>query len=167
MNSRRSPLSLSLSLLGFRLLLAITKPGGGLFALSGAFAYSTSALLSKWALDMSDPASYTIVYEPIAFVYITIIVLVMMALGKLKFDKRIFQYPLILVSQGVLNAINSLMNAFAFVLASTSYVISIKRTSGLFGVFFGYLFFKEKGISERLVGAFIMVSGVAVLSIWG
>lgn len=146
---------------------AILRPGQGLLALLGAFAYSTSALLSKLALKGVDPASFIVVYEPISFLYVTVIVLVLIWMKRMKFDKRIFRFPAVLLAQGGLNALNSLMNAFAFMLASASYVISIKRTSGLFGVLFGYLFFKEKGMSERMVGALLMVLGVAVLSVWG
>lgn len=146
---------------------AILRPSQGLLALLGAFAYSGSAMLSKLGLDISDPTSYTIAYEPIAFLEVTIVLLVLIALKKVKLDKGILGFPLVLIAQGGFNALNSLMNAFAFVLASASYVISIKRTSGLFGVLFGYLFFKEKGTGERFLGALIMVVGVAILSVWG
>jgi len=43
------------------------------------------------------------------------------------------------------------------------YVISIKRTSVLISVLFGYFFLKEQGIKERLFAASIMVAGVILI----
>jgi uncharacterized membrane protein len=47
----------------------------------------------------------------------------------------------------------------AMSLAKVAYVISVKRMSLLIGVFYGYLFFKEKNIRERLFGATLMFIG--------
>jgi uncharacterized membrane protein len=44
--------------------------------------------------------------------------------------------------------------------------IAIKRTSVLMGVLWGALFFKEKGITERFLGASIMILGVVVMSLF-
>jgi uncharacterized membrane protein len=46
-----------------------------------------------------------------------------------------------------------------------AYVISIKRTSVIISILFGYLIFKEKGIKERLLGAVIMVIGVLFITL--
>jgi uncharacterized membrane protein len=45
------------------------------------------------------------------------------------------------------------------------YVISIKRLNALLGVVFGWLFFKEKGIKERFLGAVVMVLGVFCIAL--
>jgi len=42
-------------------------------------------------------------------------------------------------------------------------VISVKRLSALIGVLLGSLFLKERGLRHRLVGAGLMVAGVALL----
>lgn len=44
-------------------------------------------------------------------------------------------------------------------------VISVKRTSSLFGALWGKVFFKEKNIKERFSGAFIMVIGVILIAL--
>lgn len=53
----------------------------------------------------------------------------------------------------------------ALTLTLVSYVISIKRTSAIFSVLFGYFLFKERGVKERLLGAAIMVGGVVLITI--
>ena len=52
-------------------------------------------------------------------------------------------------------------------LTLVAYVSSIKRISVLISVIFGYLFFKEKGIVGRFIGAAIMVLGVILISLFG
>ncbi|MCX5719013.1 MAG: EamA/RhaT family transporter, partial [Nitrospirae bacterium] len=51
----------------------------------------------------------------------------------------------------------------AISLANVAYVISVKRISIIIGVLFGYLFFKEKNIRERLLGATLMFSGFVII----
>ena len=47
----------------------------------------------------------------------------------------------------------------AISLAKVAYVISVKRMSLVIGVLYGYLFFKEKHIGERFLGALLMFIG--------
>ena len=51
----------------------------------------------------------------------------------------------------------------AMSIAKVAYVISVKRMSLLIGVFYGYLFFKEKNIRERLSGAMLMFVGFLMI----
>jgi len=50
-------------------------------------------------------------------------------------------------------------------LTLVSYVISIKRMSAVFAVFWGFLIFKETGIKERLLGVSIMILGVLLITL--
>jgi uncharacterized membrane protein len=47
----------------------------------------------------------------------------------------------------------------AIILTLVPYVISIKNTSVLMSVLFGWLIFREEGIRERLAGTAMMVLG--------
>lgn len=51
----------------------------------------------------------------------------------------------------------------AYTMQIAAYVISIKRIGALFSVLLGALFFKEKDIPKRFIGAFIMLIGVIVI----
>ncbi len=64
---------------------------------------------------------------------------------------------------------HGLMIVFQMVAVSmtlVAYVISIKRTSAVISVVFGSLFFKEKGLRERLLGASIMIAGVVLITLF-
>ena len=53
----------------------------------------------------------------------------------------------------------------AVTLIEVPYMISVKRTSLLFGIIFGAIFFGETNIRERLVGGIVMIIGVVLISI--
>jgi len=69
-----------------------------------------------------------------------------------------------LFSIGVVAALRSVFQMSAIALTLVAYVISVKRTSVIFGILFGYMVFKEKGLSERLTGAAIMLLGVFLIA---
>ena len=47
--------------------------------------------------------------------------------------------------------------------APVAYMISVKRLSLVLGVVLGWLFFEERNITYRLVGASVMVAGVFLI----
>lgn len=72
---------------------------------------------------------------------------------------------LTLGSAGIINAIGVGLQMIALTLAPVAQVIAVKRMSALVTVVLGHLLFQETGIKERLLGAAVMVAGVAVISI--
>ncbi|MCK4836202.1 MAG: EamA family transporter [Candidatus Aminicenantes bacterium] len=66
---------------------------------------------------------------------------------------------------GFIAALRSMFQITAITLTLVAYVISVKRTSVIFGIFFGYLIFREKGFRERLLGAVVMVAGVFLITL--
>jgi len=68
---------------------------------------------------------------------------------------------------GLSSALELPFHMYAIQLALVSYVISIKRTSIIMSVLFGYFFFKEKNIKKRLIGAAVMVVGVLLITLFG
>ncbi|MDV3351350.1 DMT family transporter [Leptothoe sp. LEGE 181152] len=71
---------------------------------------------------------------------------------------------LFVVLAGVFNAIGVSLQFIALTLAPVAQVIAVKRMSALISVGFGYALFGETGLKERLLGAAIMVSGVAIMA---
>jgi drug/metabolite transporter (DMT)-like permease len=51
----------------------------------------------------------------------------------------------------------------AISLVAAAYMVTLKRTSLLFGVLYGAFWFKEERVRERLFGALLMVAGIAVI----
>lgn len=66
---------------------------------------------------------------------------------------------------GLVSALGLLCQMEAISIGLVPYVISIKRTSILFGVIFGWIFFREEGLRSRLTGSVIMVSGVFLVTL--
>ncbi len=66
---------------------------------------------------------------------------------------------------GVFNAVGVSLQFMALTLAPVAQVIAVKRMSALISVGFGYLFFHETNLRQRLLGAAIMVSGVAIMAL--
>lgn len=79
-------------------------------------------------------------------------------LKTLKIPKGLF-----LVLAGLFLGLSSVLHNSALLAGYASYTIAIKRTGVLFGVLWGWLFFKEKGILRKLVGALIAVIGVIAI----
>ena len=60
-------------------------------------------------------------------------------------------------------ALSNVLHNAALLVGPASYTIAIKRVGILFGVVWGWLFFKEKNISRKLFGTAVAVSGVIVI----
>ncbi len=72
---------------------------------------------------------------------------------------------LIVLLLGLSLALGNILHNSALLHGSASYTIAIKRTGVLFGVIWGWLFFKEKNIAGKALGAAIAIGGV-VLILW-
>jgi drug/metabolite transporter (DMT)-like permease len=68
-----------------------------------------------------------------------------------------------LTSIGLLNVCGILLQMQALHLTLVMRVISVKRLSTLMGVLLGVMFLQESGLRHRLLGAALMVMGVALL----
>ncbi|MBT3864852.1 EamA family transporter [Candidatus Peregrinibacteria bacterium] len=152
----------------FEPILSVFRRGQGLFALTGAFLFAFSATGCKVALQYSDAYSFATAVYVLSFFAISLVFGILLSFRVVKFPKFTLKDSGWLGLHGVLLSINGLANQLAFALAAyASYVISLKRMSALFGVVLGVLFFKEKGLSERMTGAVVMVAGVVVLAVFG
>jgi len=60
---------------------------------------------------------------------------------------------------GIIYSIMVMTHMSAMKLTKVAYMVSVKRSSLLIGVLFGYLFFRERGLRERFLGAALMFAG--------
>ena len=49
--------------------------------------------------------------------------------------------------------------------AAVAYMIAVKRTSLLFGILYGALWFGERGLARHLVAGVFMLGGIALISL--
>ena len=74
-----------------------------------------------------------------------------------------FSNFLILLPLGLILALTQIIHNSALLYGLVSYTIAVKRIGILFGVVWGWLFFKEKDIAKKFIGAGVAVSGVILI----
>jgi uncharacterized membrane protein len=68
---------------------------------------------------------------------------------------------------GIAEALSAALHMYAISIWYVPYVIIIKRTSVLFTVLFGSVFFQEEKLRSRLTGTMVMLIGVALIVLYG
>lgn len=146
---------------------AIAQEKGSILAILAAVAFSIGGTLSKYAVAEANETAFIATWAVINIIVATPLVL---ACTKCKtqikntFNKNNFAK---IFSMGSMFAVAYILYTLAVAMTNASYVLALKRTSGLFGVFIGWLIFKEVKITERMAGAIIMVAGVALIAVLG
>ena len=141
-------------------LLAMAKNPGSRLMLCVAFIWSITSNFDKIGVLNSSPLCW-------AVALFTVI-----AGGMLPFVLRpgrglkplASQWKLLVVTGGF-NAFAIAFQMLALTLAPVAQVIAVKRMSTLISVLFGHFLFGERGMRSRLLGAGIMVSGVAIMAL--
>lgn len=140
---------------------AIWRERGSLFMIGVALLYSITSSLGKIAIEHSSPlffaATYFIVLN-IAFVPIALC----MGRGSLKSFLQRKKYRNLFVP-GICYAMMVILHMSAIKLTKVAYMISIKRTSLLMAVLYGYFLFREEKIRSRFFGASLMLVGFVLI----
>ena len=139
---------------------AIAKEKGSLLMIVVAFIYSITSNLGKMAVLHSSPLFFAIVYANI----LTLVMLPMAMRRRDKFFRDLKVRPLLFMMIGLSYGIMMICHFSAIRLVEVSYMISVKRTSMIFGVIYGWILFKEKNVGDRLLGSVIMVAGVIIIA---
>lgn len=140
---------------------AIMKEKGSILMIGVALIYSVTSSLGKMAIEHSSPLFFgttyfiavTTIFAPIAF---------WMGRSDLKsfISGRQFKG---LFLPGLFYGIMIASHMIAMSLAKVAYMISVKRISLIISVIYGYLFFREEDIKERLFGATLMFIGFVMV----
>jgi drug/metabolite transporter (DMT)-like permease len=145
-------------------LVAIFREPGSRLMLLVSFLYAFTSTIGKLAIIHSNPYFFGIVYN-IALAMLLTLFLPAAAIAEPL--KNLTRRPLIGLILGALVATTIFSHMLAISLTNVAYMISLKRTSLLFGVLYGALWFKEEKIAERLTGAIIMIAGVFLIGWFG
>ena len=153
-----------------RPLVSIYRERGSLVMLGVALLYSMTSVLGKKAILLSSVAFFGPFYVGVLSVAMIPIVLFSWRKrkkGGKKVEKEeghiIFRRHFIIALIGIVAAMSYLAHFTAVSMTNVAYMIAVKRTSLLFGIVFGGLFFEEKYIITRLLGGAIMVSGSCLI----
>jgi drug/metabolite transporter (DMT)-like permease len=139
---------------------AIWREPGARIMLGVAMLYSLTASLGKKLMLLSSPAFFGAFYP--------VILALFFSPSLLRAERRRTVGALPWVWIGLLGLTYGLMVMLHFMALSrapVAYMISVKRTSLLFAVLWGRLFFGEQATSRRLFAALVMLGGVVLLSL--
>lgn len=141
---------------------ALLKDKGSFNVLFVAFIWSITANLSKIGILYSNP----VFYVSIVYLFVAIIMLPLITFNFKKKIREIKANLNMLMSLGFSSAFMVATAAYAMLVAIVPYVISLKRSSVIFAIFFGYLFFNEKNIGNALLGTIIMLIGGVLITLY-
>ena len=141
---------------------AILRERGSLYMIIVAFIYSITSNLGKMAILHSSPLFFAAVYFPVLSV-----ILFPILMWKNHGDvKQLFSQFNIFSLIGLVVAFAVITHLLAVSIIEVPYVISVKRTSLLFGIMYGAIWFKETNIRERLIGGIIMIVGISIITLF-
>lgn len=137
---------------------AIAKERGSVLMIIVAIIYSITSTIGKIAVQHSSPIFFGFFYPLLLTIALSMVVGVKGTL------RQVVSRPVTFLTIGLFTAIMILSHFMAISMADVAYVISVKRTSLIFSVFYGWIIFKEVDIGERLIGSGLMLAGVVSIT---
>ncbi len=141
---------------------AIRKEEGSMLMIAVAFIYSITSNLGKVAVLHSSPVFFGTAYPAVMAVALFPFLVLVPGGG----FRQAFSRPVLFASIGISNVLMFITHNLAIQLIEVPYMLSVKRTSLIFGVLYGWLLFKEANIRERLLGAVVMLAGVVLIAMF-
>jgi drug/metabolite transporter (DMT)-like permease len=138
---------------------AIVKEKGVVMIIIVAFIFSMTSSLGKLAIENSSPIFFGSFYFILVTLLFTPIALVKNRKGLVISREDIIP----LSSIGVTYAMMIIFHMIAMSMTNVAYMISVKRTSLLFSIFYGYFLFKEEKITEKVMGSTMMLAGFILI----
>ncbi|OGQ12032.1 MAG: hypothetical protein A3G39_03340 [Deltaproteobacteria bacterium RIFCSPLOWO2_12_FULL_43_16] len=139
---------------------AIAKERGSVLMIIVAIIYSITSTIGKIAVQHSSPIFFGFFYPLLLTIVLSTVVGVRGTLH------QVVSRPMTFLFIGIFTAIMILSHFMAISMADVAYVISIKRTSLIFSVFYGWVVFKEVDIGERLLGSGLMLAGIVSITVF-
>jgi len=140
---------------------AIIRERGSILMLGVAFLYAITSVLGKLAIRHSSPLFFASFYFVAHGVFAGLFLAIFF---RIRPWVLVYECPKGIFWVGLSQAMMVIFHMWAISLAPAAYMIAVKRLSVLFGVVFGYLFFKERDLASRLFGATLMAGGVFIIA---
>lgn len=142
-------------------LVAIVKEKGSRLMLIAAIVYSFTSVLGKGAMQYVEPRFFGAFY----FSMIGCAGLLFTLLIRPGSFAVIIQKPVSTITVGIFMCVMVVSHFLAIALVEVAYMITVKRTSLLFGIILGAVMFSEKGLAQHFIAGTLMVLGVGVILI--
>lgn len=140
---------------------AIARDRGARLMLAVAAVYSVTAVMGKGALAYM-PAS---AFGPFYFALLGIATLLVFGLGNSGALRALARKPGWHLAIGAVMAAMAVTHFLALEMVQTAYMITAKRTSLLFAMVLGALWFGERNLRRKLLAGSLMVLGVALVAL--
>ena len=140
---------------------ALSREPGVRAMLWVAFLYSFTSSLGKVAITHSSPIFFSVIFYASLCAFLSPFVLYRARNSIASFVQA--GMPRRLVLPGFLYAVMVAAHMTAMSMTKVAYMISVKRTSILMGVLYGYFMFREKDVRSRFAGAALMLAGFVVI----
>lgn len=140
---------------------AIGHERGSWLMLVVALIYSATSVMGKGALQYVSPSFFGAFY----FSLLGIVTLILFSVTQPRIIGVLWRRPLVHLLTGFLMALMVVTHFIAIQEVEASYMIAVKRTSLLFGIFYGAYLFGEQHLFRHLVSGCIMVIGVILIAV--
>jgi len=137
-------------------------PGVALALSAGAF-YSVGAVVDKRGVTVTDVFLYTYYLDVMLFLFL--LANVLLTTSKVHFLEEIRAHWARGILAGAVLFASFLSYRVGLQMAKVSYAVSVRQVSAVFGVLGGILLFRERFGRVRVVGAALIVAGVALLRV--
>jgi len=142
---------------------AVFGEPGSVLMLIVSVIFSVLAVLGKKAIQLSSPLFFGFFFLA-GLDVVTLLTFPLM--GKIHW-KSLLRLPREGLSVGIMLYLHVLFHVLAISMIEAVYMISVKRTSILFSLFYGKVLFRESEMQNRLLGAALMFIGVGCITLFG
>jgi len=141
-------------------LTAIVRQPGARLMLTVALLYSFTSAMGKGAMQYLDTEQFGAFY----FLLLGVAAVLLLGLPQPRVLVRMWRRPRAVLAVSLLNAAMVYTHFLALQLVEVAYMIAVKRTSLLFGILFGALFFHERGLAVHAYAGSLMLGGVLLIA---
>jgi drug/metabolite transporter (DMT)-like permease len=144
----------------YRPLTAILRNPGSRMMLAVSFIYSLTSVGGKGAMQYMTPE----LFGPFYFSILGLATLALFTLQRPTIIRVLWRRPAVNFLVALLFAVMVITHFLALSEVEVAYMVAVKRSSLLFGILYGALLFRERGLGIHLVAGGLMVAGVAIIA---
>jgi len=139
---------------------AIGSETGSILMLGAAALYSLTSVMGKRVMVYATPESFGALYLVLLG---SVFLLLFGMAGRGQVLRLLVRRPWVHLLVGVTMALMVVVHFLALARVEVAYMIAVKRTSLLFGILYGALWFGERQVRQHLMAGGLMVVGVALI----
>jgi drug/metabolite transporter (DMT)-like permease len=138
----------------------ISNPGS-VMMLGVAALYSLTSVMGKAALQYMPPSQF----GPFYWVVLGLITPLLFSVTNADCVRALWRRPLANLLVAVCTGSMAVAHFLALRQVEVAYMVTVKRTSLLFGILYGALLFRESGLGMHLFAGSLMLAGVVLISL--